>query len=69
MDLLVLRGTLGHSLYSGSSAGATVEEKLAGRAGVTVELGLLAVLRKPPFDVTSACARRCRMTFSGSGSI
>ena len=31
---IVLRGTLGHSLYSGSSAGATVEQKLAGRAGV-----------------------------------
>ena len=43
-SVTVLRGTLGHSLYSGSSAGATVEEKLAGRAGVTVELGLLAVL-------------------------
>ena len=41
---IVLRGTLGHSLYSGSSAGATVEQKLAGRAGVTLELGLLAIL-------------------------
>ena len=41
---IVLRGTLGHSPYSGSSAGATVEEKLAGRAGVTVELGLRAIL-------------------------
>ena len=41
---IVLRGTLGHPPYSGSSAGATVEEKLAGRAGVTVELGLRAIL-------------------------
>ena len=41
---IVLRGTLGHSLYSGSSAGTKVEEKLAGRVGVTVELGLLAIL-------------------------
>ena len=41
---IVLRGTLGHSLYSGSSAGATVEQKLAGRAGVTLELGLLSIL-------------------------
>ncbi|MDE0026758.1 MAG: ABC transporter permease, partial [Spirochaetaceae bacterium] len=41
---IVLRGTLGRSLYSGSLGSATVEQKLAGRVGVTVELGLLAIL-------------------------
>ncbi len=41
---IVLRGTLGRSLYASSLGSATVEEKLAGRVGVTVELGLLAIL-------------------------
>ena len=41
---IVLRGTLGRSLYSGSLGSATVEQKIAGRVGVTVELGLLAIL-------------------------
>ncbi len=41
---IVLRGTLGRSLYSASLGSATVEQKLAGRVGVTVELGLLAIL-------------------------
>ncbi|MDE0230096.1 MAG: ABC transporter permease, partial [Spirochaetaceae bacterium] len=41
---IVLRGTLGRSLYSSSLGSATVEQKLAGRVGVTVELGLLAIL-------------------------
>ena len=41
---IVLRGTLGRSLYASSLGSATVEQKLAGRVGVTVELGLLAIL-------------------------
>ena len=36
---IVLRGTLGRSLYASSLGSATVEEKLAGRVGVTVEFG------------------------------
>ena len=39
---IVLRGTLDRSLYASSLGSATVEQKLAGRVGVTVELGLLA---------------------------
>ncbi len=37
---ILLRGTLGESLYGGFR----VEERLAGRLGVTVELGLVAVI-------------------------
>ena len=40
---IVLRGTLGRSLYGGSS-GDTVEAMMASRIGVTLELGLLAIL-------------------------
>ena len=37
---ILLRGTLGESLYGGSR----VEERLAGRLGITLELGLVAVI-------------------------
>ncbi len=37
---ILLRGTLGESLYGGFR----VEERLAGRLGVTIELGLVAVI-------------------------
>ena len=37
---LLLRGTLGESLYGGFR----VEERLAGRLGITIELGLVAVI-------------------------
>ena len=40
---LVVRGTLGSSLYGGSSLD-TVEAMMASRIGVTLELGLLAIL-------------------------
>ena len=40
---IVVRGTLGRSLYGGSS-GDTVEAMMATRIGVTLELGLLAIL-------------------------
>ena len=40
---IVVRGTLGNSLYGGSS-GDTVEAMMASRIGVTLELGLLAIL-------------------------
>ena len=40
---IVARGTLGSSLYGGSS-GDTVEAMMASRIGVTLELGLLAIL-------------------------
>ena len=66
---ILLRGTLGHSLYSGSSAGATVEEKLAGRAGVTVELGLLAILTgliiAAPIGIYSAIRQYTMADYAG----
>ena len=66
---IVLRGTLGRSLYSSSLGSATVEQKLAGRVGVTVELGLLAILTgviiAVPIGIYSAIRQHTLADYAG----